>query len=334
MGSQPPEDPPEVPEDPPPDPILYGGGGGGGAGVPPGNGGIGAAFGSTGTTTLGGSGGSVSLPGRNGGAGGNLGFAGAAGINGTFRLGSSGGLAGGTGPAGVTGPRGVAILGNTNINFVNGGVIDGTQKTGYDFSVPLEEVRYITHVTSDLTTITIPSTGVQAGDIAFLFDRAGTTSVTPTGFTSIASVLSTFSTYRVNVSYKILVSGDLGAVATGMSGGAVTSKTLIIFRPNVPITSLQFSTINSEATIGNPTLQNLSMSGIVVPILAFVTYNGTTSAPSVTENGGTFTSNLSGGIYTQVKYLRYIKGSTPVNSTVDMGDAGTNIMISFFVNFT
>lgn len=129
---------------------------------------------------------------------------------------------------------------------------------------PKVSLSYRTSATSTSSSITIPS-GAEVGDIAVLFDFAGSsnttipTSVVPSGFTSASNKSSsTTAGTRAIVSYKKLVSGDPGASITGMNGGLFNTKRILIFSPSSPISTIMLGDVQETITDSAPAEQTVS----------------------------------------------------------------------------
>ena len=172
---------------------------------------------------------------------------------------------------------------------------------------------------------------MQVGDFCILFDASPTTTdVTPTGFTSITKALIA-TTYRQNISYRILQSGDAtGVLKTGLGGSA--RKVVLLFRPNVPITSVSFTIAGTQATTSVPT--NQTILGQAGPVIAFACYSST---GNVTTRGWTAGSPTEVSVVsTSSNYVKYLitNSGTPANTTVSMTDNGNNALQSFMAKFT
>lgn len=197
----------------------------------------------------------------------------------------------------------------------------------------------VSSTTSSTQTIAIPGTA-QAGDIAFLFDSLNTpsasgSSVVPTGFTSVRSDSSS-NLIISTISYKILVSEDIGTNITGMNTSGTTprvGKVLLIFRPDNPISNAISSTPVGQATISTPTTQTISMAGQTTPLIGFAQYASTNTGLSPRTSSLTMTEVNSNTAH-YVKYIVYNDGSTPVSGTVSMPDNGRNTLQSFFIRFS
>lgn len=184
--------------------------------------------------------------------------------------------------------------------------------------------------TSTAQTITVPS-AVQEGDLLVLLDRAtgnGVTKAVPSGWTEInEGVYGTV--IRQIASYRIADSDDAGSSVTGMNGATQNDKVMYAFRGDVPITSVNVSTPDSEVTDNNPSQQTVSASGGTAPLIVFGCYGSWgvidprtfTPAKDGEESSST---NL---------YLAYkIYSSSPQDVTIDMDDEGFfHILQSFYM---
>jgi len=206
---------------------------------------------------------------------------------------------------------------------------DGGQYNPGTTPTSVTAVSLIEAVYSSVTSITVPAFA-RADDYAILFDRStNTNSVVPSGWIQIAN--STTSGIRSVISYKKLVAGDIGATVSGLNGsGSIARKTLVIVRPNAPVTSVQVSLTGSQATTATPTNQTISMSGQTMPLMGFAHYAATSN---ITTRTGALTSReLENTTRQYVKIWTY-NVRTPQNQTVGMSDSGTNTLQSFFIRF-
>lgn len=145
------------------------------------------------------------------------------------------------------------------------------------------------------TTITVP-TDAAAGDVAILFNAcisASTpTDVIPSGWTGIGT--NNNATGRIRSSYKVLVSGDIGATVTGMT--ATTQNLLmVIFRSQTgtisslsAVQSLSQPSGSWSTTSVSPTI---TTSGATLPSLALGFWYGTSVA--TTASAMTFVTGIS-----------------------------------------
>jgi hypothetical protein len=221
---------------------------------------------------------------------------------------------------------------NNTALTVSGGYInghddaDGTYAFNGDFLTSVTAVSLINAAVATTTTIAIPAYAMT-DDYAILFDRSTTvTDVTPSGWISISKAST--SGIRSNISYKKLTSGDLGTTITGMAG--TVRKTLVIVRPNAPVSSVSLSTPAAQATTAAPTNQTISMSGQTQPIMGFAHYAATAAISTRTGTGNE--RELVNTTSQYVKIWTY-NSSTAANQTVGMSDSGTNTLQSFWIRF-
>lgn len=183
--------------------------------------------------------------------------------------------------------------------------------------------------TGTATTITMPNSA-KVDDYAILFDNSSaTTNTIPSGWSSITGV--TTSGIRTNISYKKLVSGDLGATVTGMA--ATTRKVLLVFTPNAPVTTLTISTPTTQASTATPNNQTVTAGSApsTTPVISFWCA-GSTGTPTVTLAGTTQISSIStSGVV--AAFRQWNQGETPSNQTASTADGGTNTFQSFFLRF-
>jgi hypothetical protein len=119
----------------------------------------------------------------------------------------------------------------------------------------IPQVSFLTYTKNENQTITIPSTAAE-GDLVFLYDSAskiiGTvTSVIPSGFSTLKA-LSVSTNVKNNASYKILGAGDPGTSITGMND-TYKNKSLLVFRKDGGISSVNVAYNQGQGTTGNPT---------------------------------------------------------------------------------
>jgi hypothetical protein len=192
-------------------------------------------------------------------------------------------------------------------------------------------VSLIDAVYSTTTSITVPAFA-RVDDYAILFDSStNTTNVVPSGWTEISNT--TTSGIRSVISYKKLVIGDVvgGVTVSGLTGSSnIARKTLVIVRPNAPVSSVFISTAAPQATNAVPTNQTLSMSGQTMPLMGFAHY-ASTGAIS-TRTGASNEREL---VNTTRQYVRNWTHNitTPANQTIGMSDGGTNTLQNFWIRF-
>lgn len=195
-------------------------------------------------------------------------------------------------------------------------------------------VSTMTHVQSQTfnTTSFIFPSDIQTGDICIINDSSNnTTDVTPTGFVSITkAVFST--TFRQNVSFRIIESTDVtGVNITGLGG--TTRKTVTLFRPNIPITTVTVTVTGTQATFAAPTNQNLV--GQAGPMIAMACYSS--SGANITTRGWSVGTPTEAGI-AQVAGSNFVKflitnSGTPATTVISQTDNGNNALQSFRLKF-
>ena len=198
----------------------------------------------------------------------------------------------------------------------------------------LTTLSFFASSTSEIATITLPA-NIEAGDIIVLFDagnEAGIpTSVVPTGFTSIFDVgteIGVIDARRI-ASYKIAVGTEGGTNITGMNSGEM-EKVALVFRGNIPVTSVNVADIATEATSGNPAAQVINASGGAVPLVLVGCVNSLTNLGASDSFSPAADAVVSTGADTNVYYKVY--NSSPADHTLDMGDPGTgNFLGSFYM---
>lgn len=181
------------------------------------------------------------------------------------------------------------------------------------------------------SSLVIPGTA-QAGDLAILVTAAHGGSIAktwPSGWTEVREDHDVDDSRMVS-GYKILTSGDIGATITGMNDSE-EHILLIVFRPNKPINAASIYTINGEATISNPVAQTIAMSTLTGPMVGVVFMSGTNGITSVVTPSVMTEVPFVGNSTGFAAYKIYNKADTPVNITVDMNDAGDNVMQSWAI---
>ena len=188
---------------------------------------------------------------------------------------------------------------------------------------------------SAANTIVIPATS-QAGDVAVLLDFAvsSTTAagaVTPSGWTQIRTDLINATTaVRASVCYKILVSGDIGASITGMSGGTSTRKMLLILKNNRKVTQVTVGSSNGAASDLDPSAQTIAVAG-VIPSMVLIAHYASSSAVNPRTTSKTMTEVMGSSTNQYCLYSVVNSRSLAQNITVDMVDNGTNALQSFYL---
>jgi hypothetical protein len=212
-----------------------------------------------------------------------------------------------------------AALINPNGGFPSGWDDGGAYAPGTT-PTSVTAVSLIDAVYSSVTSITVPAFA-RVDDYAILFDSStNTTSVVPSGWTQIVNT--TTSGIRSVISYKKLVSSDVlagGATVSGLNGSSsIARKTLVIVRPNAPVSSVSLSTPAAQATTATPTNQTISMSGQTMPIMGFAHYAATGAIATRTGTG-----NEREFMNTTRQYVKNwtYNITTPANQTVGMTDS-------------
>lgn len=212
-----------------------------------------------------------------------------------------------------------------------------------------KRATFIASATSDLATITIPSSAA-ANDLAVLIQKGGSAAgapsdVTPSGWSSINDGATTLNTTvggstRTSWKAKKLSSGDPGTSVTGMDavGGSSNrdDKILLVFRPNFSWTSIDFILCNQQPTTGDPSAQTLDPSGEVPPVILLGSASvGLSSSSTVSGTLATEGAHIamSDGLSLDAYYL--IQNSALASKTLDMTDSGNlNILQSAIIGFT
>lgn len=210
---------------------------------------------------------------------------------------------------------------------------------------PAVYLTFVTSVTATTADITIPATAA-VGDIAILFDRAvsstvtAPTGVTPTGWTlqNTASQSVTTPGNTIRSSWKLLVDGDPGLQITGMTGSAATSpqnKVMLIFRPNIPVTDVIAGGGKTQATAATPTNQVLGLLGNPQYRGSFLALAHWGASAAITTRGltGITTTEVAGASTQQyVKYAVLNPSSAALtNGTQSTTDVGSNGMECFWL---
>jgi hypothetical protein len=308
-----------------------------------------AANGGTGTTQGAGGGGSNVSAGSNGNISPGLGGTGASGTITSFN-GSSlnlGGGGGGAGPAGAdssSGGVGADFFygeGATGVYSNSGVVLGNAGRAGAVLiRYPIQTAFAVNFITSDISTtstITIPATAA-IGDIAIIFDygyitsTTAPTAVTPTNWTSIASVSNTTSpSQRLNVSYKTLVSGDPGSSITGVNTTSMR-KIILIYRPtltpNTITPTLNFSTSTASAVSNQFLTLNTAKT-----VLSFAAYCTSGASISTRPSSRSATQEIANSTNMYVKTFEDQTGTNTTN-TISLADNGTNTLAIFNIMFT
>lgn len=199
----------------------------------------------------------------------------------------------------------------------------------------VSSMSYLTKATSQAATITIPATA-QAGDFAVFFDwnsiASGTpASVVPAGWNSVSNISSTL--YRSIISWRIIQTGDPGTSITGMAANAEVWKTILVWRGDVPVTSVTPSTFLGEIGDGiNPALQSIAAAGQPAPVIT-VAESANSVNNTATFNVGSFTGTQQGPTVQQLIGYR-LMNSAPVTHSVDKpqdDNQGNSLQSGYFV---
>ena len=158
--------------------------------------------------------------------------------------------------------------------------------------------------------------------------------VVPSGWTTISTQGLNF--WRVGASYKKLVAADSGAAVTGQTSGSFAGSTLIVLRSFPLCNTLTLSTVNSQATASDPTLQTVDTSGLqnLAAIFGITVHGGAgsnTATGTIATEGGQLNANSARRFF----LLSYERSSQFGNKTIDMNQAGDpNVMFSGYLEIT
>lgn len=183
-------------------------------------------------------------------------------------------------------------------------------------------------------TITAPD-DIIAGDMLVMADftfgaYSPPAAVTPAGWTNIIN-LAVGTKSRGMVHYKLANGSEASSVITGMNGATgFTSKVIATFRGNIPATLLTISgVVNSQATTGDPTAQNVAASGGLPPLVVLGFYMASAAVDprtmSPAKDGEVAPSDNGNWIAWK------IYNTAPANVSVDMADEGENILGSTYI---
>jgi hypothetical protein len=192
--------------------------------------------------------------------------------------------------------------------------------------------------TSTAATITVPSSGVQAGDVAFLFDSARNsdnnnipTNVVPAGWTSLDGGNGTANSngFRTRITAKILVGGDLGGSITGLDDNQVR-KHLLVVRTDAPVVRLVSGTLNYEVTNGNPAPQTVTPPATLNPVLIVGGVHTDNAGTLAVDPDGTVLNT--GSAAAEINYQLADAGGSPATVESDVGDTGNwNVLFSLAI---
>jgi hypothetical protein len=189
----------------------------------------------------------------------------------------------------------------------------------------LRTVSLFASATSTEHEIVVPAS-VQAGDLFVIFKGAfglGTpATVTPLGFTNIFNVTNSFA--RFTAWYKIADGMESGATLT-LDNSLSDRIVLAVFRGNRPIASVSVHDVEAVLTGSDPVPQTITASAGTPPIIVC---GADLDSFSPAPDG----SIIAGSSFT-VSYKIFNVGDTPVNVTIDRGDAGdANDLGGFYIN--
>lgn len=176
---------------------------------------------------------------------------------------------------------------------------------------------------------------VIAGDLLIMVDAGGgpfspPSALAPSGWTEMGST--TVGKTRVQSRYKIAAGGDAGAsIATlGSLGG---TSMIIAFTPRKPILTLTASSVNQQASTGNPSAQTITAGGQTGPMIGVGFYVANAAVdPRTFTIGGVDAKDqelqsITGDTYTAWKIFE--KAGSDIN--VDMDDEGDQHLHSWWV---
>jgi hypothetical protein len=203
-------------------------------------------------------------------------------------------------------------------------------------------------VLNSLGTVTTPSFTANIGDIIILVvsgNNSGTsaappTLVIPSGF-SVWYNLATptqASAQRTTMFYQISTTSGSRTLSSfgGSSGG---SYTVFVYRPNLTLTKVSFTTGSSEITTAAPSNQTLTFGTMTAATVAFAYGANTNSSPTATNVLGstvtpttTVTTEFSGSLYSRL--MSFEGAGFSGTSTISKTDVGTNSMFSTVMTAT
>lgn len=188
------------------------------------------------------------------------------------------------------------------------------------------------------STATLPG-GIASGDLGVILQYGGgdgTPSFSPiSGWTSLV-VGATPGVDAGAAGWCKILDGTETNIATGTTNSAQTANFAIVFRPSIPITSVNIGTWSHEETDGNPSAQTANPSALPAPSIVFglagalsSSFSFSTFSPSPNN---TYTRDT-GDLYAITGYRIY--NNTPQSTLIDMNDQGTrNVLISGYIQVT
>lgn len=210
--------------------------------------------------------------------------------------------------------------------------------------VAANQLGYVGFVAADNTrngnTLTIPA-GARGGDIAVVAECINTVTANLTAPSGWTLILQTFLNNNVGglAYYKILTDSDAGATLTS-TDASTTNHFMVgqVFRANNNIRTVSIGDTAGEATTGDPTLQTLNLSGLTVPVIGFfhmaqrgsnnVAFSLTTTP---TNDGATTVVSITAEPLERLYYKIYNITETPADLTGDIGDAGAQLLQSWYI---
>lgn len=204
-----------------------------------------------------------------------------------------------------------------------------------DVAQPATVAKVLDATSTDSGTITYP-TGIQSGDMIFLWhgaqdDFVTPTDVTPSGFTNITNQSGSVTRFRVD--RKFAAGGESGTLNV-ITADAWSEARMVVFRRTPAGTQGNTAgSIQAQLTTGNPSAQAQDGSAQTPPlvVLGFYMSSGTVSPRTFSPaEDGEFGS---GQAY--IKWKIYNEGATIVSHSIDMDDEGTvNFLASLYNTYT
>lgn len=164
------------------------------------------------------------------------------------------------------------------------------------------------------------------------------TDVVLTNFTRITAntfVIAGVSGIRGVASYKICDGTEDGAALTGMDGTTSDAKMIYLLRATRAIVGVAVGSLAADPNTGNPAGQTVASAAGVAPLAVFGCYGSTGAVdPRTFTVGGSAAKD--GEITPATRaYLAYkIYDAAPADVVVDMDDEGSNLLASFYLQFT
>ncbi len=206
------------------------------------------------------------------------------------------------------------------------------------FSGGLTSITQVGSATSTGETIVAPA-DIRPGDLIVLADfavnnsTAANAGVLPSGFTEIGSTLliaAGTNGMHLYTSYKRANGTEDSAVLTGILGGSTSAKALYLFRGDLAALTVTVGGFTGQASNGDITLQTVTASTAVAPLIVFGVYANYIAAvdPRTMSPAKDAEVNPNTRLYLAYK----IFNDSPVNVSVDMDDEGDgNAVQSFYI---